>query len=92
MTPAGRVALTIVRGYQLLLSPFTGGACRFDPSCSVYACQAIEAHGARRGAWLAVCRFVRCHPFTRPGFDPVPPSVLDRGASAGTNTSAPTRS
>jgi uncharacterized protein len=92
MTPAGRVALTIVHAYQLMLSPFAGGACRFDPSCSAYATQAIEAHGARRGTWLALRRFARCHPFTRPGYDPVPPSVLDRAASAGTNMSAPTRS
>jgi hypothetical protein len=68
-----RLALLLVRGYQLALSPFAGGACRFEPSCSVYAAQAIEEHGARRGAWLAFRRLIRCHPLARPGFDPVPP-------------------
>jgi putative membrane protein insertion efficiency factor len=62
-----------VRAYQLVLSPFAGGACRFEPSCSHYAVQAVEEHGAVRGVALAVRRLARCHPFARPGFDPVPP-------------------
>jgi putative membrane protein insertion efficiency factor len=69
---AARVALLIVRAYQLLLAPFSGGACRFEPSCSAYALEAIEMHGAVRGAWLALRRVARCHPFSRAGFDPVP--------------------
>lgn len=73
MTWAARGALTIVRAYQLALSPFAGGACRFEPSCSTYAMQAFEAHGARRGAMLTMRRVMRCHPLARPGFDPVPP-------------------
>ena len=75
VTLSGRFALVFVRGYQLLLSPFSGGACRFEPSCSAYACEAIDEHGARRGIWLAARRLARCHPFARPGFDPVPPHV-----------------
>ena len=73
MSWGARLALVLVRAYQLVLSPFAGGACRFDPSCSVYAAEAIQEHGAWRGAWLAVRRLLRCHPLARPGFDPVPP-------------------
>ena len=84
MTPGRRMALAIVRAYQLLLAPFSGGACRFEPSCSVYAMEAIEQHGALRGSWLAVRRLARCHPFARPGLDPVPPSVSSApGPTAG---------
>jgi putative membrane protein insertion efficiency factor len=68
-----RIALVLVRTYQFLLAPFAGGACRFEPSCSCYALQAIEAHGAWRGIVLALGRLARCHPFAQPGFDPVPP-------------------
>ena len=64
--------LLLVRLYQTFLSPFLGGACKFYPSCSHYAQEAIEVHGARRGAWLAMKRLGRCRPFTKGGFDPVP--------------------
>jgi putative membrane protein insertion efficiency factor len=79
---ARRFALLLVHAYQLLLSPFAGGACRFEPSCSAYAAEAIEIHGALRGGWLAVRRVARCHPFATPGLDPVPPVALDRGSNA----------
>lgn len=72
MTVAQRLALVSVHSYQLLLSPFAGGACRFEPSCSRYAVEAITIHGAVRGSWLAVRRVSRCHPFSRAGVDPVP--------------------
>jgi uncharacterized protein len=62
----------IVRGYQLLLSPLLPPSCRFTPSCSQYAREAIMRHGAVRGTWLAARRLVRCHPFHPGGFDPVP--------------------
>ena len=68
-----RFGLVLVRAYQLLLSPFAGGACRFEPSCSAYAMTAIEEHGLFAGLLLALKRVARCHPFARPGFDPVPP-------------------
>ena len=74
-TVAQRLVLTAVRGYQLLLAPFAGGACRFEPSCSAYATEAIARHGAWRGTWLALRRISRCHPFSQPGIDPVPLSV-----------------
>ncbi len=67
-----------VRVYQVTLSPFIGQQCRFEPTCSHYALQALEAHGALRGSWLAVKRVARCHPFHPGGFDPVQP--VRRGA------------
>ena len=72
MSLSVRLGLLLVRGYQLLLSPFAGGACRFQPSCSEYAMEAIAEHGLMRGSWLAIRRVGRCHPFSQPGFDPVP--------------------
>ena len=62
----------LVRGYQLVISPFLPPSCRFTPSCSQYALEAIRRHGAVRGTWLAARRLVRCHPFHPGGFDPVP--------------------
>jgi putative membrane protein insertion efficiency factor len=70
-----RLGVTLVRAYQLALSPFSGGACRFHPTCSEYAMEAITTHGLARGSWLAIRRVSRCHPFGRHGFDPVPPRV-----------------
>lgn len=61
----------LVRGYQVALSPLLGGVCRFTPSCSVYALEAIERHGAWRGGWMAARRIARCHPWGSAGFDPV---------------------
>lgn len=66
------VLITLVRGYQVVLSPLLPAACRYYPSCSAYAVEAIEKHGARRGAWLAAKRIARCHPFRPGGYDPVP--------------------
>jgi uncharacterized protein len=62
----------LIRGYQLLISPLLPPSCRFTPSCSQYAREAIMRHGAIRGTWLAARRLVRCHPFHPGGFDPVP--------------------
>ena len=67
--------LSLVRLYQYLISPLLGPRCRFHPSCSHYAIEALEKHGARRGGWLAVKRIARCHPFRPGGFDPVPEPV-----------------
>jgi putative membrane protein insertion efficiency factor len=74
MTVAARIAQALIRGYQLLLAPFMGGACRFEPSCSTYAMDAIATHGAVRGIVLTAKRLGRCHPLAAPGFDPVPPA------------------
>ena len=62
----------LTRGYQLVISPLLPPSCRFMPSCSQYALEAIVRHGAVRGTWLAARRLVRCHPFHPGGFDPVP--------------------
>ena len=67
-----------MRSYQLLLSPFAGGACRFEPSCSEYTIGAITTHGLGRGLWLALKRVGRCHPLAAPGIDPVPPPARER--------------
>lgn len=66
------VFIFIVRAYQVVLSPLLPAACRYHPTCSHYAIEALEKHGAIRGGWLAVKRIARCHPFRPGGFDPVP--------------------
>jgi putative membrane protein insertion efficiency factor len=62
----------VLRGYRLILSPVLGPSCRFHPSCSQYAEEAIQRHGMVRGSWLAARRIGRCHPFHPGGLDPVP--------------------
>ena len=62
----------LIRAYQVLISPFLGDHCRFTPSCSAYAIEAIRKHGSLKGSWLAVRRIGRCHPFCDGGYDPVP--------------------
>jgi putative membrane protein insertion efficiency factor len=64
----------LIRAYQRLLSPLLGPRCRFHPSCSQYAFEALEVHGVVRGGWLAVRRIARCHPLNAGGLDPVPPA------------------
>jgi putative membrane protein insertion efficiency factor len=80
-----RVLIAVVRGYQRLVSPLLGPRCRFAPSCSAYAVEALARHGAARGSWLALRRIARCHPFNPGGHDPVPPArstsaTMDRTA------------
>lgn len=62
----------VIRAYQLTISPLLGPACRFEPSCSEYAREALQRHGAGHGSMLAIRRLLRCHPFGSSGFDPVP--------------------
>ena len=64
--------ITLVRGYQVILSPLLPAACRYYPSCSAYAIEALEKHGPWHGGWLAMKRIGRCHPFRAGGYDPVP--------------------
>jgi putative membrane protein insertion efficiency factor len=64
--------LTLLRGYKWVLSPFLPPACRYVPTCSDYAAEAIERYGAFRGSAMAIWRVLRCHPFVRGGYDPVP--------------------
>jgi putative membrane protein insertion efficiency factor len=72
MTPIVRGAVLAVAAYQRLLSPFLGPHCRFAPTCSEYARQALLGHGALRGAWLALRRMMKCQPFHPGGYDPPP--------------------
>ncbi len=67
-----RVLMLLVRGYRLLLKPWLGNQCRFEPTCSQYALDALQRHGALRGSALATGRLLRCHPWCHGGCDPVP--------------------
>jgi putative membrane protein insertion efficiency factor len=68
--------IMIVRGYRLLLSPWLGSSCRFEPTCSVYALQALARHGATKGSYLTLRRLSRCHPWCVGGYDPVPSALF----------------
>lgn len=72
--PLKKLILFLIHTYQVTLSPrFSGGACRFTPTCSQYAAEAIETHGLIKGSALAFWRILRCNPFCKGGYDPVPP-------------------
>ena len=72
MSPLAQVVALPVRAYRLVLSPWVGQSCRFHPTCSAYALEALERHGALRGGWLTLRRIARCHPFGGSGIDNVP--------------------
>ena len=78
MTPLARIVALPVRAYRLVLSPWIGHACRFQPTCSAYAGQAIREYGILRGLVLAGWRLLRCNPFSHGGFDPVTDQRLFR--------------
>lgn len=83
--PVKYLLIGLLRAYRLLISPLYGQVCRYHPSCSAYALEAVTVHGSLRGTWLAVRRVLRCHPWAAGGYDPVPPApphhaTLDRGA------------
>ena len=69
----GNLLAGLIRTYQLVISPVVAGSCRYQPTCSQYALDAIDLHGPVRGSWLAVRRIARCHPWGSSGVDPVPP-------------------
>lgn len=69
--------IALVRFYRLAISPWLGGNCRYEPTCSSYAIEALQTHGALRGSWLAARRISRCHPWGGSGYDPVPPATRD---------------
>lgn len=68
-----RLVVGLIRFYQIALSPYFGSQCRFSPTCSQYAREAVERHGVLKGGWLAIRRIGRCHPYHPGGHDPVPP-------------------
>ena len=76
------VLIVLLKAYRLLVSPLYGQVCRYHPSCSAYALQAVTVHGSIRGGWLAVRRLARCHPWAPGGYDPVPPATPRRRPSA----------
>jgi putative membrane protein insertion efficiency factor len=67
-----RSILLLIKVYQYFISPLTGPTCRFYPTCSQYASEAVMTHGSLKGSWLAIRRILKCHPFHPGGFDPVP--------------------
>ncbi len=69
-----KLFIGLVKGYTLMISPFTAPSCRYTPSCSAYMVEAIEIHGVFKGAWLGIRRIGRCHPLHEGGYDPVPGS------------------
>ncbi|CAN5269325.1 hypothetical protein BH11PSE10_BH11PSE10_18590 [soil metagenome] len=84
----------LVRGYQLLLSSWLGASCRFEPTCSTYAIQAMQRHGAAAGSYLAAARILRCHPFCQGGHDAVPehpPALFTRFVRNSGPGAAPSR-
>ncbi|MDQ3957697.1 MAG: membrane protein insertion efficiency factor YidD [Actinomycetota bacterium] len=72
MTPLARLLVLLLGAYRRFVSPVLGPHCRFEPTCSAYALEAIRGHGALRGTWLAARRIARCHPWGGGGLDPVP--------------------
>jgi putative membrane protein insertion efficiency factor len=85
-----RALILLVRVYRLLLSPWLGSACRFEPTCSAYALQALEQHGAAGGSYLTAARLLRCHPWCAGGHDPVPARLFQRPSSPPSSSESPT--
>ena len=74
------VLIGFLKAYRAVISPLYGQVCRYHPSCSAYALQAVQEHGAAGGSWLAFRRLTRCHPWSAGGYDPVPATRVNRGA------------
>lgn len=72
----------LLRAYRFAISPLYGQVCRYHPTCSAYALEAVTRHGSLRGSWLAARRVGRCHPWADGGYDPVPPTTPDRATFA----------
>ncbi len=76
-----KILVALVKAYRLLLSPWLGSSCRFEPTCSAYSLQALQQHGATKGSYLTLYRLVRCHPWCNGGYDPVPSAALRASSS-----------
>ena len=74
---AKKILIALIGFYKKAVSPFLPPACRFHPTCSDYASEAVKAHGAPKGLFLAAVRLMKCHPYHRGGYDPVPPAHID---------------
>ena len=81
LSPAGWLLVGLLTFYRRFISPLLGPRCRFYPSCSAYALEAVQVHGALKGSWLAIRRLSRCHPFHAGGIDPVPGTEPDKGSA-----------
>jgi uncharacterized protein len=89
------VLIGLLKAYRFAISPLYGQVCRYHPTCSAYALEAVQKHGAMRGTWLAMRRVARCHPWAAGGFDPVPPRQdralkIRRSSTASTALTTPT--
>ncbi|MBK5928855.1 membrane protein insertion efficiency factor YidD [Rhodobaculum claviforme] len=88
MSPGAWLLALPVRAYRLLWSPWVGHNCRYQPTCSAYALEALSRHGALRGGWLALRRIGRCHPWGASGYDPVPGADPEHDRQNGTRPDA----
>ncbi len=84
------VLIWLLKGYRFAISPLYGQVCRYHPTCSAYALEAVQTHGAARGTWLAARRVARCHPWAAGGLDPVPPPKNRRSATPSARLATPT--
>ena len=84
------VLVWLLKGYRFAISPLYGQVCRYHPTCSAYALEAVETHGALRGTWLAARRVARCHPWAAGGLDPVPPRTNHRSSPTRSSMTTPT--
>ncbi len=84
------VLIGLLKAYRFAISPLYGQVCRYHPTCSAYALEAVQTHGAVRGTWLAMRRVARCHPWAAGGFDPVPSSKNRRSSTPPSSMATPT--
>ena len=89
MAVARNAVLVLLRGYKVVVSPLLPPSCRYVPTCSEYAMEAVERYGALRGSWMAVTRLLRCHPFAKGGYDPVVRAPGMHVASGGSTHASP---